>query len=185
MARSVAVKKKRQKMLQEKLDAQPYLTDGELAAIFHVSVPTIRLDRMALGIRSLQERLKQIAANGNEQLQSMEHQAGVLVDIEKGVKGISIMETNKDMCFADTDIVQGSYIYTMVEGLAFAIIGKPVAMAQVGNIKYKTPVMSGSRLVARGEIREKRSDSFVLWVKVYDRESEAYRGKFIFSTKMP
>ena len=73
----------------------------------------------------------------------------------------------------------------MAENLALAIIGKPAAITQVGNIKYKTPVVRGSRLVARGEVREKRKDSFILWVKVYDRESEAYRGKFIFYTKVP
>lgn len=185
MARSADVKENRHKLLQEKLEAQPYLTDGELADLFHVSVPTIRLDRMSLGIRSLQERLKQIAANGSEQLRTTEHQAGMLVDIEKGVKGISIMETNQDMCFAGTDIVQGSYIYRMAEDLALAIIGGSVAIAQVGNIKYKTPVMKGSRLVARGEVREKRKNSFILWVKVYNREAEAYRGKFIFYTKVP
>lgn len=185
MARRADGKENRHKLLREKLEAQPYLTDGELAEIFHVSVPTIRLDRMSLGIRSLQGRLKQIAATGSEQLPAAEHQAGVLVDIEKGVRGISIMETNKDMCFTGTDIVQGGHIYMMAENLALAIIGKPAAITQVGNIKYKTPVVRGSRLVARGEVREKRKDSFILWVKVYDRESEAYRGKFIFYTKVP
>ena len=184
-ARSAGAKENRHKLLQEKLEAQPYLTDEELAALFHVSVPTIRLDRMSLGIQSLQGRLKQIAATGAEQLRTAEQQAGMLVDIEKGVRGISIMETGKEMCFAGTEIVQGSHIYMMAENLALAIIGTPAAITQVGNIKYKTPVISGSRLVARGEVREKRKDSFILWVKVYNRESEAYRGKFIFNTKVP
>ena len=49
MARSAGAKENRHKLLQEKLEAQPYLTDEELAALFHVSVPTIRLDRMSLG----------------------------------------------------------------------------------------------------------------------------------------
>lgn len=185
MARSIAVKKKRQKLLREKLNAQPYLTDGDLAAFFHVSVPTIRLDRLSLGIPELRERLKNIAAMDLEPMQPMEHQSGMLVDIEKGVKGISIMETSQDMCFAGTEIVQGSYLYTMAEGLAVAIIGKPAAITQVGTIKYKIPIRVGSRLVARGEIRETREDSFILWIKVYNKEAEAYRGKFIFSTKMP
>lgn len=183
MPRSGAGKEKRQKLLQEKLIVQPYLTDGELAAVFNVSVPTIRLDRMSLGIPELRERLKNIAATGIEQLQSIEYKAGMLVDIEEGVKGISIMETNNEMCFTDTEIVQGSYIYTMAEELAIAITGKPAATAQVGIIKYKAPVISGSRLVARAEVRKNRGDSFIIWVKVYNKETEAYRGKFIFSTK--
>jgi hypothetical protein len=84
VARSAGAKENRHKLLQEKLEAQPYLTDEELAALFHVSVPTIRLDRMPLGIQSLQGRLKQIAATGAEQLRTAEQQAGMLVDIEKG-----------------------------------------------------------------------------------------------------
>ena len=54
-------------------------------------------------------------------------------------------------------------------------------MPKVGNVKYSVPVTAGTRLVARGEVREKRQDSFILWVKVYNKETEAYRGKFIFN----
>ena len=43
-------KQERQKQLQEKLNITPFLTDEELATHFNVSVPTIRLDRLELGI---------------------------------------------------------------------------------------------------------------------------------------
>lgn len=180
MAQSVTARENRQKQLQEKLALQPYLTDGELASFFKVSVPTIRLDRLALGIPELRERLKTLAESdqGDHGPHGSE---GVLIDIEKGVRGISIMETTQDMCFAETDVVRGSCIYTMAESLALAIMDRKAAVAQVGNIKYKNPVTKGSRLVARGEVRDRRKDSFILWIKVYNKESEAYRGKFIFT----
>ncbi len=179
MAQNVTAREKRQKQLQEKLIQQPYLTDGELAGFFGVSVPTIRLDRLSLGIPELRERLKTLAES--DQGEHGPHGSeGVLIDIEKGVRGISIMETTQDMCFTDTDIVAGTCLYTMAESLALAVMDKKAAIAQVGNIKYKIPVTKGSRLVARGEVRERRKDSAILWVKVYNKESEVYRGKFIF-----
>ena len=55
MAPAARSKEIRHKALQEKLNEQPYLTDGELAERFGVSVPTIRLDRLALGIPELRE----------------------------------------------------------------------------------------------------------------------------------
>ena len=173
MAQSELAREKRQKLLQEKLSRQPYLTDGELASFFKVSVPTIRLDRLALGIPELRERLKILA-------ETDQGSQGALIDIEKGVRGISIMETTLDMCFQGTDTVKGSYIYSMAETLALAVLDKKAVVAQVGNIKYKTPVKKGTKLVARGEVRELRADSSILWVKVYNKESEVYRGKFIF-----
>ena len=51
-------KQERQKQLQEKLNITPFLTDEELATHFNVSVPTIRLDRLELGIPELRERIR-------------------------------------------------------------------------------------------------------------------------------
>jgi len=179
VAQSKLTRDERQDLLQEKLIKQPYLTDGELAELFGVSVPTIRLDRMTLGIPELRERLKSLAES--EQVDSAKDDGQItLVDIEKGVRGISIMDTTSQMCFDDTDIVKGSCIYSMAESLALDVLGKKVAIAQVGNIKYKMPVVKNTRLVARGEVREQRRDSCILWVKIYNKESEVYRGKFIF-----
>ena len=175
VAQSITAREKRKKLLQEKLNQQPYLTDGELASFFKVSVPTIRLDRLSLGIPELRERLKTLA-------ESDQGIQGALIDIEKGVRGISIMETTAEMCFHGTDVVRGSYIYSMAETLALAVLNKKAAGAQVGNIKYKTPVTKGTKLVARGEVRELRANSAILWIKVYNKDSEVYRGKFIFHT---
>ena len=49
-----------------KLKNDPFLTDEELAEIFLVSVPTIRLDRLELGIPELRERIKDVAENNYE-----------------------------------------------------------------------------------------------------------------------
>ena len=54
-------KQERQQQLREKLNNTPFVTDEELAAFFQVSVPTIRLDRLELGIPELRERIKAMA----------------------------------------------------------------------------------------------------------------------------
>ena len=47
---SVGQKKARQQRLQQLLARNPFLTDEHLAETFQVSIQTIRLDRLALGI---------------------------------------------------------------------------------------------------------------------------------------
>lgn len=45
----------RHKALQEQLRQNPFMTDEQLADAFEVSVQTIRLDRLLLGIPELRE----------------------------------------------------------------------------------------------------------------------------------
>jgi len=61
MSRSSCMKKERQAILLEKLEQDPFLTDEELSEMLGVSVPTIRLDRLELGIPELRERIKNVA----------------------------------------------------------------------------------------------------------------------------
>lgn len=50
-------KQERQKALLQLVEENPLLTDEELARRLGVSVQTIRLDRMALGLPPLKERI--------------------------------------------------------------------------------------------------------------------------------
>ena len=50
----VSLKKRdRQQMLRDKIRENPFLSDEELARAFDVSIQTIRLDRLAMGIPEL------------------------------------------------------------------------------------------------------------------------------------
>lgn len=49
----ISRKQQRQQSLQAALDDNPFLTDEQLAQQLEASVPTIRLDRLALGIPEL------------------------------------------------------------------------------------------------------------------------------------
>ena len=51
---------KRHALLRKRIEEDPFVNDEELAEEFSVSVATIRLDRMALGIPEMRIRIKQI-----------------------------------------------------------------------------------------------------------------------------
>ncbi len=181
MGRLSLLKSERQHVLSEKIHKDPFLTDEELSELFSVSVPTIRLDRLELGIPELRERIKNVAEMNYSKVKSLESKeiVGELIDVKLGKSGISILETNENMSFEKTKIIRGHFIYSLAESLAIAIIDSHVALVGVANIKYKIPVYEGSRLVARAEVREKRERKFIVWVNIFEKQLEVFRGKFI------
>ena len=56
-------KPKRQEKLIDLIKKEPFLTDEDLAGKFQVSIQTIRLDRLELGLPELRERIKNVAKN--------------------------------------------------------------------------------------------------------------------------
>ena len=181
MSRSSSHKQQRQKTLLEKIKYDPFLTDEELADYFKVSVPTIRLDRLELAIPELRERIKNVAESNQDKLKSLESKEfiGELIDLQLGQNAISLMETNSTMAFEKTHIVRGHYIYSLAETLAIAVIDSQVALVGVANIKYKIPVYAGARIVAKAEVRESKGNRFIVWVKIFEKNVEVFRGKFI------
>jgi len=181
MSRSSLLKKERQSVLREKIKNDPFLTDEELAEIFSVSIPSIRLDRLELGIPELRERIKNVAAESYAKVKSLHSKeiVGELLDINLGKSGISVLETDESMAFEKTKIVRGHFIYSLAESLAIAVIDAQVALVGVANIKYKNPVYAGSKLLARAEVRRVRDNKYVVWVKILEKQVEAFRGKFI------
>lgn len=181
MSRSSSSKKERQQELIEKIKEDPFLTDEELAELFNVSLPTIRLDRLEMGIPELRERIKSVAENNYSKVKSLQggEIIGELIDITLGKYGVSILETDDSMAFERTKIIRGHFIYSLAESLAIAVIDADVALVGVANIKYKNPVYSGTRLITKAEVKRTRGNSYIVWVRIYDRQTEMFRGKFI------
>ena len=174
-------KRDRQQSLQERLREEPFLTDEELAEIFRVSVPTIRLDRLELGIPELRERIKHVAENSYRKVKSIhsKEMVGELIDINLGENGISMMETDDSMVFEKTKIIRGHFIYSFAETLAIAVIDADVALLGVANIKYKSPVYAGTKLIAKAEVKRFKENKYIVWVKIKEKQMEVFRGKFI------
>jgi len=176
------VKKKiRQQLLLNNMKEKPFLTDEELAKLLHVSIQTIRLDRLELGIPELRERIKKMAENAQTKVKSIASGdvVGELIDVELGKSGISLMKITEEMVFEKTQLARGHHVFSQANSLALAVIDAPTAVTGVANIKYKIPVHIGEKLVAKAEIVKKRGNKYFIWVKTRNETQEVFRAKFI------
>lgn len=174
-------KKQRQEMLRETLREGMFLTDEELAGMLGVSVQTIRLDRLELGIPELRERTRQMAHEVHTKIRTMTSGeiVGELVDLELGRLAISMLTVTPEMVFEKTKIARGHYLYAQANSLALAMIDAPTAVTGVANIKYKTPVYVGAKLIAKAEVIKVRGNKYFIWVKTRNDSHEVFRAKFI------
>ena len=92
-------KKVRQELLIQQLKENPFLTDDELAEKYNVSIQTIRLDRLALGIPEVRKRIKSVAEEAYSRVRSLQEGelVGELIDIKLGEYAISMLEVTEDM----------------------------------------------------------------------------------------
>ena len=182
VAKMARVKKKeRQQLLVEKVKEKPFLTDEELAKALGVSVQTIRLDRLELGIPELRGRIRKMAETAQNKVKSIQsgEVVGELIDLELGHSGISLLRVTEDMVFAKTQIAKGHYMFSQANSLALAIIDAPMAVTGVANVKYKVPVHVGEKLIAKAEIVRVRGNKYFVWVKTRADTQEVFRAKFI------
>lgn len=174
-------KKIRQELLKEKLKMTPFLTDEALAELLTVSVQTIRLDRLELGIPELRERTKQMAEDAQAKLKAIGRGdvVGELIDLELGKSGISIMSVTEDMVMEKSHIAHGHFIFAQANSLALAVLDASAAVTGVANIKYKIPIHTGEKLIAKAEIVKRRGNKYFVWVKTRNEHQEVFRSKFI------
>lgn len=182
MSRDSRAKQERHGRLTEKLKDDPFLTDEDIAEFLNVSVPTVRLDRLELGVPELRQRVREMASKNHNKVRSLSSDEiiGEIVELNLGESAISILDTTDQMVFAQSKIVRGHYIYSMAESIAISVIDADVALVGIANIKYKQPVYAGSKLVAKVSVREKREKGqHIVWVNIFNKQVEVFRGKFI------
>ena len=184
MGKRQMLKEKRRELFMDMIGRDPFQTDEEIAEALNVSVPTVRLDRLELSVPELRERIRKLAANAQGKIRSLDSGEiiGQIVELELNSAGVSILETDSGMVFEKTGVVRGHFIYALAETLAIAVINEETALVGVANIKYSVPVYAGSRLIARCELREVKtigSKRYFVWVKIYVKKTEVFRGKFI------
>ena len=158
VAKMARVKKKeRQQLLVEKVKEKPFLTDEELAKALGVSVQTIRLDRLELGIPELRGRIRKMAETAQNKVKSIQsgEVVGELIDLELGHSGISLLRVTEDMVFAKTQIAKGHYMFSQANSLALAIIDAPMTSSGSRRemIRRKSSARSSSWF--RGEKKRK------------------------------
>jgi len=171
----------RHESLRKLLSENLFMTDEDLADYFSVSVPTIRLDRGELNIPELRIRVKDVAETNVKKVKSIiaVDIPGELIEFELNKSGTLSFETNSKMVFTHSQVVRGQYVYSMAEALAIAVIDAEIALVGVANIKYKQPVIMNNRLLAKAEVKRIKGNSYIVWVKVFVKTTEVFRGKFI------
>lgn len=171
----------RHKSLKNLLRENPFSTDEQLAQMLGVSVQTIRLDRVTLGIPELRARTRTMAEDAQTKVRAIDKKdiVGELLDLELNKIGISTLKITQDMVLERTGIARGYYLFAMANTLALAVVDAEYALTAVGNVKYKMPVNSGATLVARAVVTHRRMDRFYIFVSVKNNNEEVFRAKYI------
>ncbi len=174
-------KEKRRQALRQKLRENPFLVDEALARSLGVSVQTVRLDRMAMGIPDVRERTREVAERTYGVVKSLgaKEIVGELVDVVLGESGVSILETTEDMVFERSRVIRGHYIFAQADSLAIAMVDADVVLTGLANIKFKRPVQVGDRLVARAEVIRRKGNKYVVLVTTRSGGEQVFRGKFV------
>lgn len=175
-------KKERHQLLRSKIEEIPFLTDEDLAKELSVSVPTIRLDRLELGIPELRERVKSVAEANLQKVKSLhiKEVIGDVLDLQLGVSGISIFEVQRQHIFQKTRIARGHYLFAQANSLAVAVIDADVVLTATANIKFLRPVSLGEKCIAKAAVVEELSTKGVYLVKVetYVHNDQVFQGEF-------
>jgi len=174
-------KKKRQQDLVKTLDNNPFATDEELASHFKVSIQTIRLDRMELGIPELRERLKTMAVQSFDTVRSLQPSEviGEVIELQLDNYGISLLEISDDQVFKKTGIARGHYIFAQANSLAIALINQEIALTAKADIRFVRPVFLNERLVAKAKVLNRKDDRSEIEVKTYVDKEEVFIGLFV------
>jgi len=178
-------KQERQQVMVSQLQENPFLTDEELAELLIVSVPTVRLDRLEMGIPELRVRIKDVAEQFYGQIRSLGtgELIGDILELDVGKSGITLLEVKKDMVFSKTKIVRGHFLFAQANSLAVALINADVVLTGSATVRYLAPVLLKDKVVAHAEIAGQKGKSFVIKVTSKVGGTEVLRGRFTVVAK--
>ena len=178
----------RQRQMVKIIEQNPFVTDKMLAQMLGVSVQTVRLDRAALKIPELRERMKQLA-RGDDQVKSLQTQEviGQIVDLQLDQGGISLLDIEERHVFIKTKIARGHHIFAQANSLAIAVIDSELALTASARVRYVRPVRIGERLVAKARVIQSGRSRSKVRVETFSGEDLVFVGDFwIFrGTRLP
>lgn len=174
-------KKDRHKRLVQLIDENPFVTDRELTRQLKVSIQTIRLDRMELGIPELRERMKQMAERSYDQVRSLslEEVIGDVVDLQLDKSGISIFEIREEHVFSKTRIARGHYVFAQANSLAVAVINDEIALTSSADIRFLRQVKLGEKCIAKAYVRNIAGQKAKVEVFTYVSDEMVFQGDFV------
>ncbi len=179
-------KKTRQNELKEFLEKNPFYTDGQLASKFKVSIQTIRLDRITLGIPELRERVKWVAQKNYSKVRSITQSEiiGELLDLQLDKEGMSILDIDKDMLMENTKVAKAHYLFDQADSLAMALVDADIVLTGSVRIRYKRPVFAGDRVLAKAVVKVKRKNAYLISVHSKVKGELVFKGHFIITEQV-
>jgi acyl-coenzyme A thioesterase PaaI-like protein len=175
-------KRQRQQKLSKLIHENPFMTDEELMKALGVSVQTIRLDRLELGIPEWRERLKLMAERSFDQVRSLPlHEViGDVIDLQLDKSGISVFDIREEHVFSRTKIARGHYVFAQANSLAVAVIDAEIALTASADIRFIRPVRLGEKCIAKAYVRSVSGQSGKAKVEVftYVGDELVFQGNF-------
>jgi acyl-coenzyme A thioesterase PaaI-like protein len=174
-------KRKRQDQLLQAIEANPFMTDEELMRSFNVSIQTVRLDRLELGIPELRERMKHMAVKTYDQVRSLSINEiiGDVIDLQLDQSGISMFEIIEEHVFSRTKIARGHHIFSQANSLAVAVINDPIALTASADIRFLRPVKLGEKCIAKAYVRSISKGKAKVETVTYVGDEVVFRGDFV------
>jgi acyl-coenzyme A thioesterase PaaI-like protein len=169
------------------LQMEPFLTDEDLAQRLGVSIATIRLDRMELGVPEMRERARHLAEKVTTSPVSMQANelVGLLLTLELGSTAISTLEIAPEMCFARTGIARGHHLFAQANSLAVAVIKAPVTLTAVARVRFLRPVHMGERVTAKAGVGATHGQRSLVRVISTVEGKPVLDGKFVVVSATP
>ena len=163
------------------VEENPFTTDEELMKQLNVSIQTIRLDRLEMGIPELRERIKLMAEQSYDQVRSLPlHEViGDVIDLQLDKSGISMFEIRKEHVFSRTKLARGHHIFSQANSLAVAVINDEIALTASADIRFIRSVKLDEKCVAKAYVRSISKGKAKVEVFTYVVEELVFQGNFI------
>ncbi|WP_338043943.1 transcription factor FapR [Paenibacillus lutrae] len=174
-------KRSRQQQLLEAIEDNPFLTDDELMKKFQVSIQTVRLDRLELGIPELRERIKHMAERSYDQVRSLpiDEVFGEVIDLQLDKSGISMFQLNEEHVFSRTQIARGHHLFAQANSLAVAVIDDPIALTASADIRFIRSAMLGEKCIAKAYVRSLSKGKAKVDVQTFIGDEVVFEGSFV------
>jgi len=172
----VSAKAGRHLALSRYLEANPLLTDEELADRLGVSVQTVRLDRGELSIPELRERLKRMVA-------STRHAAldclppGPLP--EPGAAYAPVETVITPAMVAGRGLNGSDYLFVLANRLALNLVNGGISTTRAAKGSFKRPLKVGERTLTKAVVTEQKGYKYMVRVTSLAGDEVVFEGKFL------
>lgn len=119
-----------------------------------MSVPTIRLDRMALQIPEARERIRLMATGHHDSVRSLEREEilGEITELHLNRYAVSRLEVSSAHVFSRNGIVRGHVLFGQVNSLAVAVMDADVVLTAKTELRFHRSVRLGETLIGRADV---------------------------------